>query len=94
MAALLQFVKDLFNRNPELTAEDYIQEQPELGEDFPSGNAVVDTTIQPGKIGRVQFEGSGWFARCERDVVLVPGRVVNVVGVRNVTLLVEPQEGA
>jgi membrane-bound ClpP family serine protease len=91
MPTLLQFVKNLFNATPEGTAEDYIQQPPELTEDFASGEAVVDTTIRPGQLGRVQFEGSGWFARCEQDVVLVPGRVVQVVGVRNVTLLVEPQ---
>ncbi|PSB06569.1 hypothetical protein C7B61_16880, partial [filamentous cyanobacterium CCP1] len=46
--------------------------------------------IQPGKNGRVRFQGSWWSARCEQDVTILPGEVVRVVGRQNITLIVEP----
>lgn len=55
------------------------------------GEGVVEETIQPGQAGRVQFQGSCWYARCHQDAVLVKGRTVRVVGVRSVTLMVEPK---
>lgn len=55
------------------------------------GEGIVEETIQPGQAGRVQYQGSCWYARCPEDAVLVKGRTVRVVGVRNVTLVVEPK---
>lgn len=54
------------------------------------GEVVVDEAIQPGKAGRVRFQGSWWYARCDKDVTLLPGEVASVVGLSNITLLVEP----
>ncbi|MDX2214572.1 MAG: NfeD family protein [Oculatellaceae cyanobacterium bins.114] len=52
--------------------------------------AMVDQPIQPGAPGRVKFQGSWWPARCEKNLRLMQGEIVRVVGVRNITLLVEP----
>ncbi len=55
-----------------------------------TGQATVDQLIQAGKMGRVRFQGSWWYAQCQQDTTLVPGQVVRVVGRDNITLLVEP----
>jgi membrane protein implicated in regulation of membrane protease activity len=56
--------------------------------------AIVDEMIQgPHHKGRVQFQGSWWPARCDFEVVLVPGQVVRVVGIDRITLVVEPLWG-
>ena len=52
--------------------------------------AIVDQTIQPGRSGRVRFQASWWPARCEQEITLLPGEIVYVVGIHNITLLVEP----
>ncbi|MGJ3250696.1 MAG: NfeD family protein [Elainellaceae cyanobacterium] len=52
--------------------------------------AVVDVPIQPDKAGRVKFQASWWPAQCEQGISLKPGDIVRVVGIRNITLLVEP----
>lgn len=54
--------------------------------------AVVDETIQPGRAGRVRFQGSWWFARCGKAITLPPGEVVRVLELCDLTLLVEPAE--
>ena len=54
------------------------------------GQAIVSETIYPEHLGRIQFQGSWWSAWCEQDVVLTPGKVVQVIGRRNITLLVQP----
>ena len=55
-----------------------------------SGEAVVDEEIAPEQRGMVFFRGSWWFAQCDRAVTLVPGQRVQVLGVRNTTLIVRP----
>lgn len=51
--------------------------------------AIVTKTIFPQKSGRVQFRGSWWSARCETTTPIKPGAIVYVVGIYNLTLLVE-----
>ncbi|HEY9628498.1 MAG TPA: tetratricopeptide repeat protein [Coleofasciculaceae cyanobacterium] len=55
-----------------------------------SGQAIVEQIIQPGKPGRVRFKGSRWFARCDQPVDISPHELVDVIGIQNITLLVEP----
>lgn len=52
--------------------------------------AIVMTTISPHKSGRVSFQGSYWFARCEQNTMILPGTLVYVKGIYSITLLVEP----
>jgi membrane protein implicated in regulation of membrane protease activity len=54
------------------------------------GEAIVDEAIQPGRLGRVHFQGSWWYARCSQNIVLAQGVAVRVIGIHNITLLVEP----
>lgn len=55
-----------------------------------TGEAIVDTLIEPSQPGRVKFQGSWWSARCDRNLTIPPGEVVQVIGRENITLLVEP----
>jgi len=52
--------------------------------------AVVETTISLNQVGRVEFLGSWWQAKCIKDVVFEVGMEVVVVGRQGLTLLVEP----
>ncbi len=55
--------------------------------------ATVEEAIQPRIRGRVRWRGSWWFAIAERKTVILPGTQVNIIGVRNTTLIVEPIDG-
>lgn len=55
-----------------------------------NGQAIVEQTIQPDKSGRVRFKGSRWYARCDQPIAIAPNDMVDVIGVQNITLLVEP----
>ena len=55
-----------------------------------SGQAIVEQMIQPDKPGRVRFKSSRWFARCDQPVNISPHELVDVIGIQNITLLVEP----
>lgn len=57
---------------------------------FSKYEATVVKAIEPFRTGQIRFQGSWWSARCQRDIVLQPGELVNVVGRQNITLLVEP----
>ncbi len=52
--------------------------------------AIVEETIRPNHSGRVRFQGSWWFARCQADVTIKPGEEVDVIGNQGITLLVDP----
>jgi len=57
---------------------------------FSKYEATVVKAIEPLRTGQIRFQGSWWSARCQRNIVLRPGELVNVVGRQNITLLVEP----
>lgn len=61
--------------------------------DYLEREAVVSETIRPSTNGWVKFQGSWWPAYCEHDVIIPKGTKVEVVGCRNITLLVEPVMG-
>ncbi|OCQ99766.1 hypothetical protein BCD67_15290 [Oscillatoriales cyanobacterium USR001] len=60
-----------------------------VNDDFQK-EAIVDETIYPRRSGRVYFQATWWPARCEKNVILEPNQIVYVVGICNITLLVEP----
>ncbi|MEG4804447.1 NfeD family protein [Microcoleus sp. ARI1-B5] len=51
--------------------------------------AVVEEEIRPGEFGRVRFQSTWWPAKCDRQITFKPGDVVRVVGLDNITLIVE-----
>ncbi|MGF1458226.1 MAG: NfeD family protein [Leptolyngbyaceae cyanobacterium] len=54
--------------------------------------ATVQTTIQPGQLGRVKFQGVRWRALCDRPITIAEGTRVKVLGRRTNILVVEPAE--
>jgi membrane protein implicated in regulation of membrane protease activity len=50
------------------------------------------TSIEPGKTGRVLFEGNSWQARCEGDFLIPAHSKALVVGRQGNTLLVLPED--
>jgi len=66
---------------------------PELEEGAERGIAVVTTTLVPGRMGRVAYQGTTWNARCDAGArTLEPGTQVIVVGQRGNLLSVVPME--
>jgi membrane protein implicated in regulation of membrane protease activity len=55
--------------------------------------AIVDEEIRPEQSGRVRFQSSWWPAKCDRKKIFKPGELVYVVGIDNITLLVEGMAG-
>jgi membrane protein implicated in regulation of membrane protease activity len=53
------------------------------------GTANVETQISPKKQGRVRFRGSFWNAKSFQPISFVPGDVVEVKGIEDMTLIVE-----
>jgi tetratricopeptide (TPR) repeat protein len=64
--------------------------QPETESGYFNGQAIVDQAIHPEKAGRVRFRSSYWSARCDQPIAILPGEVVDVVGLDRITLKVEP----
>ena len=54
-----------------------------------SEKAIVDEQIRPNESGRVRFQNSWWPAKCDLEMTFEPGDVVRVVGIDNITLIVE-----
>jgi membrane protein implicated in regulation of membrane protease activity len=54
-----------------------------------SEKAIVDEEIRPNESGRVRFQNSWWPAKSDLDMTFEPGDVVRVVGIDNITLIVE-----
>ncbi|MEG4860229.1 NfeD family protein [Microcoleus sp. K1-B6] len=54
-----------------------------------SEKAIVDEEIRPNESGRVRFQNSWWPTKCDGDLTFEPGDVVRVVGIDNITLIVE-----
>lgn len=73
-----------------LVARSSKQSMPHSSWGHQNRQAIVQQTIQPNQRGRVRYWGSDWFARCHQDIFISPGEIVDIVGVENITLLVEP----
>lgn len=59
-----------------------------------SDRAVVAKSICPDCPGRVRYQATWWPAQCEQGIELRPGDEVRVIGISNITLLVEPMLSA
>ena len=55
------------------------------------GEAIVEQEINFYRKGRVKFKGSWWFATCDQDLSFIPGDLVEVVGIKDITLIVKPR---
>jgi tetratricopeptide (TPR) repeat protein len=84
-----QFVETQNSTNPS-SRQSIKQSMPHGSWGYQNRQAIVQQTIQPNQRGRVRYWGSDWFARCHQDIFISPGEVVDIVGVENITLLVEP----
>jgi hypothetical protein len=89
---------NLFKFFESLAPEDLQDAASNFVNDFPFGfltadnerEATVAESIQPGQSGRVKFQGTWWPARCQHNLKFACGEVVRVVGIHDITLLVEP----
>lgn len=52
--------------------------------------AIVEQSILPDQAGRVKFKASWWSARSVQPMTIPAGEIVDVVGQKGITLLVEP----
>jgi membrane protein implicated in regulation of membrane protease activity len=52
--------------------------------------ATVSDTIRPYQPGQIYYQGTWWTAKCYQNTVLVPDTVVRVIGLQNITCIVEP----
>lgn len=85
-------LESLFTSDDTISTHRSLNEDPILGFlcSDQDQQATVDEAVKPGEGGRVKFLASSWPALCERDVTLDCGEIVRVVGIRDITLLVEP----
>ncbi|NDJ19134.1 NfeD family protein [Myxacorys almedinensis] len=56
--------------------------------------AIVTETIHPHQLGRAYYRSTWWNAYCQEDIILPEGESVRVVGISNITLVVEPKTTA
>jgi membrane protein implicated in regulation of membrane protease activity len=82
-------LSSLFAADSSLPTLEPLEENSKLEETIVN-EAVVEKAIQPGKPGRVKYQGVWWSARCLENVTLLPEQTVTVVGRMNLTLLVQP----
>lgn len=54
------------------------------------GQAIVKQEITPYRKGRVYFKATSWFARCEQNLTIPSGAIVEVIGNDCITLIVRP----
>ncbi|NJS12707.1 MAG: hypothetical protein HC789_21200 [Microcoleus sp. CSU_2_2] len=54
-----------------------------------SEKAIVEEEIRPNESGRVRFQNSWWPARCNREMTFQRGELVQVIGIDNITLIVD-----
>lgn len=83
---------EIFNRQAKVSADVLSRAQDSRGVPRLTylEEAKVEVAICPQRRGRVKFQGSWWPAQCEQNVVLHRGTIVRVLGIENITLLVEP----
>ena len=55
------------------------------------GEGKIYETVFPEQKGRIYFKGSYWFARCNLDLILNPGDIVEVIDRQALTLIVIPK---
>lgn len=53
--------------------------------------AVVQESLTPGVVGRVEVRGASWSARNTSDVTLIPGQRARVAGIDGLLLTVVPE---
>ena len=53
--------------------------------------AVVQESLQPGLVGRVEVRGASWSARNTSDVTLTVGQRARVAGIDGLLLTVVPE---
>jgi len=57
---------------------------------YDNKEGVVDEVIAPDRRGRVYSNGIWWTARCAKNITLAPGEEVQIIGLENITVWVEP----
>ncbi|MEM8637267.1 MAG: NfeD family protein [Cyanobacteria bacterium P01_G01_bin.54] len=56
------------------------------------GEAIVEQTIAPDRLGRVRFQGTYWSAKCTDAISFAPGVMVEVIDRHNLTLIVRAMQ--
>ncbi|NMG57152.1 hypothetical protein E1H12_01115 [Geitlerinema sp. P-1104] len=54
------------------------------------GEATVSKPIYPHRTGRVYCRGTWWSAKCYEEITFITDEIVEVVGIENITLIVQP----
>jgi tetratricopeptide (TPR) repeat protein len=67
-----------------------VRSQSEATLDSFHGQGTVEEPIRPQHRGRVGFQGTSWYAICQQNCIIFRGEVVDVIGMRDMTLIVEP----
>ncbi len=58
---------------------------------FVGALAVVQESLPPGSVGRVEVRGASWSARNTSDVTLTPGQRARVAGIDGLLLAIVPE---